>query len=492
MPCAGRTLGHKPQREPILQNPSSMPDLDAPPPAPPAGGDSALAQVSSDIKAVQQQALATQRTIDQLQAQHEAPAHADTWSTTTVLSAAGWGVASALTLAIVFLVWRSRSKPPAPAHAATRDAVTSDFGDDPISMFALKKTAQEEEISQWAPQPETAEDRISDWGAIPLVHGEPAPTFDLQAATSEVSRVRTTLAQRRQERALQRERDAQQLREAAQQAAESALMATPPDVSHKGVWVPDLDLSQDIIAQAPPAPPAPPPAAPEQASIPVQDPFTEPATDSVPMAHTVPPQTQLETPPMNIKTRDADPVKAPTYRPPAARNSDPVNVHAVKLALAHEAEAKALWADARALAQEALASPDAALNAQAQATLGRLAHKMQSEGDTAVPAMPPSVPSPPLVQAPPPIAALAQEPEPLIALEEDVYAVKLALAQESEAIELWDEARELAEEVLASPDPALTAQAKALLAEIAQKLDAIAQDGIAFDVGSDSGAPKRR
>lgn len=68
-----------------------MPDLDAPPPAPPAEGDAALAQVASDIKVVQQQALATQRTIDQLQAQHEAPAHADTWSTTTVLSAAGWG-----------------------------------------------------------------------------------------------------------------------------------------------------------------------------------------------------------------------------------------------------------------------------------------------------------------------------------------------------------------------------------------------------------------
>jgi hypothetical protein len=139
-----------------------------------------------------------------------------------------------------------------------------------------------------------------------------------------------------------------------------------------------------------------------------------------------------------------------------------------------------------------LASPDATLNAQAQATLQRLAHKMESQGDTAVSAMPPSVPPPPLVQVPPPAAALAQEPEPLIALEEDVYAVKLALAQESAAIELWDEARELAEEVLASPDPALTAQAKALLAEIVQALDAIAQDSIAFDVAVDVSTPRRR
>ena len=482
MPCAGRALGREPQCEPILQNPSSMPDLDAPPPAPPAGGDAVLAQVASDIKAVQQQALATQRTIDQLQAQQEAPAHATTWSTPMVLSASGWGVAAALTMAVVFLVWRSRSRPVTPAHVAARDAVTSDFGDDPISMFALKKAVQEEEISQWGPQPETAEDRISDWGAIPLVHGEPAPTFDLQAATSEVSRVRTTLAQRRQERALQRERDAQQLREAAQQAAESALVATPLEVPHKSAWVPDLDLSQDIIAQA----------APEQAPPPIQEPLPEPATDSAPPSHSLPPQTLLETPTMNTQTHDANSVKAPTYRPPAARHSDPVNVYAVKLALAHEAEAKALWADARALAQEALASPDATLNAQAQATLQRLAHKMESQGDTAVSAMPPSVPPPPLVQVPPPAAALAQEPEPLIALEEDVYAVKLALAQESAAIELWDEARELAEEVLASPDPALTAQAKALLAEIAQALDAIAQDSIAFDVAVDVSTPRRR
>lgn len=485
MPCAGRALGREPHREPILQNSSSMPDPDTSPPAPPVGGGAALAQVASDIKVVQQQALATQRTIDQLQAQQEAPAYANTWPSTTVLSATGWGVASALTFAIVFLVWRSRSRPVTPSHAVATDAVTSDFGDDSISMVALKKTVQEEEISQWAPQPETAEDRISDWGAIPLVHAAPAPAFDLQAATSEVTRVRKTLAQRRQERALQRERDARQLREAAQQANESALVVTPPDVPHKSAWVPDLDLSQDMIDHAPLA------AAPEQTPIPVQEPSTEPATDSVLTAHTLQPQTLLETPPMNTQTREANPLKAPTHTPLAGPNSTPVNVHAVKLALAHEAEAMALWADARALAQEALASPDAALNTQAQATLQRLTHKMQPEGDAAVSAMQPPVP-PPLLEAPPPVAEVVQEPESLLALQEDVYAVKLALAQESEAIELWDEARELAEEVLASPDPALTAQAKALLAEIAQKLDAIAQDSIAFDVGVDASTPRRR
>lgn len=43
------------------------------------------------------------------------------------------------------------------------------------------------------------------------------------------------------------------------------------------------------------------------------------------------------------------------------------------------------------------------------------------------------------------------------------YSITLALAEESEALELWTEARELASEVLQSTDPVLQAQAQALL-----------------------------
>lgn len=51
------------------------------------------------------------------------------------------------------------------------------------------------------------------------------------------------------------------------------------------------------------------------------------------------------------------------------------------------------------------------------------------------------------------------------------YVVKLALARESAAVELWEEARELIDEVLESGIPLLQAQARALLVTIAQRQD---------------------
>ena len=52
---------------------------------------------------------------------------------------------------------------------------------------------------------------------------------------------------------------------------------------------------------------------------------------------------------------------------------------------------------------------------------------------------------------------------------DNAYAVKLALAHEAAAVDLWDEARELLHEVLETDDPTLQAQAHTLLATIAQR-----------------------
>lgn len=469
-PVAGPALGREPHREPILPNPSSTSDPVAQPPAPLGGGDAAWARIATDLKTVQQQALATQRALDQLQAQQEAPAHSSVWPVGMVLQVGGWSLAVALVLGAAFLAWRTRRRPVPAAKPAASDSMTSDFADDPISMLELQQTVQEEEISQWAPQPETAEDLVSDWGSIPLVRPDPTTTFDLEAATSEVTRVRKTLAQRRHERALQRERDARLLREAAARAEDAALALQLQEVPHTGFWVPDLDLSREIDAQLLAAPAAEPTPAPE--------PFTEPNPAFVPALQDLLPQTPVETPPMNTHAPVAELAPAPTPEPMEAPDTTPADVYAVKLALAHESEAVELWDEASALAEEALASPDAAQRTEAQATLQRLALKIQSEqhGADAVPAAP----------APAPALDVPTTPETLPEPPQDVYAVKLALAQESAAVELWDEARDLAEEVLDSPDPVLTAQARALLAEIAQALDALAQDSVAFDDGSNA------
>jgi hypothetical protein len=461
----------------ILQNPSSTPDPAAPPPAPPGGSDAAWAQVASDLKAVQQQALATQRAIDQLQAQQEAQAHASGWPVSMVLPAAGgWGVAAVLVLAAALLAWRLRRRSAASAQPIAHDSMTSDLADDPNSMMELQQTVQEQEISQWAPEPVTKEDLASDWGAIPLVRADPVTTFDLEAATGEVTRVRQTLAQRRHERALQRERDARLLREAAERAEDAALAIKLQAVPHRGSWVPDLDLSQDIDAQEPAAPGLAQ-VKPVGAIEPSTGPLTDPNSESVPAPQPMAPLSPVEIPPMNTYALEADPVAAQSPAPLAVPDNTPVDVYAVKLALAHESEAIELWVEASALAEEALAAPDAALRTQAQATLQRLALKIQLEeqGDDGVSAAAALTPAAAPVGEVPPISEPQPEPQ------EDVYAVKLALAQESEAVELWDEARELAEEVLASPDPALIAQAQALLTAIAQKLDTMAQDSMPFD-----------
>ncbi len=460
-----------------MQNPTFAADPVAPPAAP--HGDAAWEQVASELKTVQQQALATQQSIRQLQAQQEASAPAKAWQAGVALPAGGWAVGAVLVVgAALLLVWRSRRRSAAPVRHALSDTMASDFYGHSSSMMALQQTVQKEEISQWAtgPETETEEVRVSDWGAIALMQPDLAPTFDLEAATNEVSRVRKTLAQRREERALQRERDARLLRDAAERAEEAALVTRLQAVPHRGSWVPDLDLSQDIAAHEPAAPVAVP--------EPIIEPVTEPITESTPTPTPQPPlpPAPVEILPMNTHTLESEPVAAPSPAPQAEPDNTPVDVYAVKLALAHESEAIELWAEAHALAEEVLASPDGALRTQAQEMLQRLGLQIQAQEQGANP----------VTVAPAPAQDVPQIPEPSPEPQEDVYAVKLALAQESEAIELWDEARELAEEVLASPDPTLTAQAQALLVEIQQKLDAIAQDSISFDSALDASKPGGR
>jgi hypothetical protein len=467
-----------------LQNQPSAADTTDVPPNLQGGVDVAWAQVAADLKTVQQQALATQRAIDQLQSHQEAPSNNTLWPVSMALPAGGWGVAGALVLvAVVLLAWRSLRKPVATAVPTDGESIASDFSDDPVSMMELQQPVQEGEVSQWATQVETEEDLVSDWGSIPLVRQDPATTFDLEAATNEVTRVRKTLAERRAERALQLERDAQLRREAAKHAEEAALASKLQAEQHRGAWVPDLDLSQDFDVPAAVVPVAVPEPEPEPLNEPLAAPLLAPEPPL--------PPAPLENPPMNTYAQEPEaadtlsPNQQAVGSPPPAPIREPdtpaLNIYAVKLALAHESEAIALWDEAHELAEEVLGSPDAVLRAQAQATLQRLAVKMQGEEESAHAVLTVSAPAPApalgleVPQIPPP------EPEP----QQDMYAVKLALAHESEAIELWDEARELAEEVLASPDPVLIAQAQALLAQIQQKLDDIAQDSIPFDPALD-------
>ncbi|MFZ2307293.1 MAG: hypothetical protein WAW73_08480 [Rhodoferax sp.] len=90
-------------------------------------------------------------------------------------------------------------------------------------------------------------------------------------------------------------------------------------------------------------------------------------------------------------------------------------------------------------------------------------------------------PPPPLEPEPPP------EPEPELVFNpseqsestgEPDYAITLALAQESEALDLWPEARELANEVLESGNAQLRVQAQALLQRLDQLEHALALESL--------------
>jgi hypothetical protein len=62
------------------------------------------------------------------------------------------------------------------------------------------------------------------------------------------------------------------------------------------------------------------------------------------------------------------------------------------------------------------------------------------------------------------------------------FSITLALAQESEALEMWSEARALALEVLQSPDTLLHPQALALQQRAKEKLEEIALDSKLMDI----------
>jgi hypothetical protein len=73
------------------------------------------------------------------------------------------------------------------------------------------------------------------------------------------------------------------------------------------------------------------------------------------------------------------------------------------------------------------------------------------------------------------------EPESQHAVGPD-YAVTFALAQESETLELWNEARELAEEALGTSDAAMREKVLALIQRMDTKTQEIAQDSQLLDI----------
>ena len=405
---------------------TTLPEPTAPLPgaSAPAAGASQFDRMQAELKAVQQQALATQQSLQQLEARKPVDAYSAITSHLpgfSTVDSAVLGVGSALVLAAVVIwgyVWQrprthwidagARRMPvPQPQAAAAPTAPPS----AQPSQIPLGET------EGWAPS--TASGEFSTHGfepsTSPFARHEPNMAFDSEAAASEVMRVRKSLAEKREARAHFLERED----------------AVDPDLD------PDLDLDLDLDEVPPPA------AALQPAPEPKHEPAPEPDALDLDLDLDVAP----------------DPWRQPGESTPGTGDAQPGDAIHFSLAL-----------------EDYGVQPEPAPEPDLQPPYAALDMDLTPEAVVEIEAV---AEAPPVQTTP----AYAPEPDPELVLEVEHqppatgaktydYTITMALAEESAALELWTEARDLAAEVLASDNAALVAQAQALL----ERLNQLEQD----------------
>jgi hypothetical protein len=387
--------------------------------------------MQAELKAVQQQALATQQALQELDARKPVDAYSAISSTLpgfSTVDGAVLGVGSALALTGLVVWWYvwyrpstrwshvgAQHRPTPPTHKAAPPAAAQPAQESPAPIS---------ETLGWSAS--TASGEFSTHGfepSSPFARQEPNVAFDSEAAASEVMRVRKSLAEKREARAhfLEREDATDSARGPdADLDLDLDLGEVPPpadrawlDITVAPVRKPDAALATSAAAQPEPEPEldldldldlAPDPwrqpgesaagshhAQADDAihfSLPLEDygvqPQPAPQPDIQPLyelAMDLSPEavTEDEPPvpsaPVNRPKREIAPVSALATSTPGAKGYD----YTITMALAQESAALELWAESRDLATEVLASDDAALVAQAQALLERL---NQLEQDT--------------------------------------------------------------------------------------------------------------
>ena len=320
-----------PHREPHLLTSETLSAAPVPPASAAVGFDASLDRVEAELKAIKAQAQATHDALERLKRQDAGESHTEVAGdglASPVLDWVLWGGCALLLLAAA-LLWSRRTRRPPHLHT-----------EGPITVI---------------PEPDKF---YGDSVAPPVLDGDdpdpwvppkaPDQVFDLEAAASEVARVRKTLAERRRARALQREEDVQKLKELVLQA--QSIPLAPMDIPLWQDDEPKNEPQNEPNHELSDAPVEPLPAAMD---LPLELPET------------------LEEAPVPVL------VPAPAADVPIPEFED--NLHhtmeqdyAITLALAHESEAVDLWDEARELATEVLESSNPGLKEQANALLARL------------------------------------------------------------------------------------------------------------------------
>jgi len=231
------TIIRRSRVHPMLSTTPSLPASSTLPLSDSAGGTSAWDRLESDIKALQQQALTTQKAIQQLQAREPGSpldaVQSELPSLPTVDSTAV-GVAAVLGLTVAVLWWYLWVRPQNRLH----ESLGTGAGD--AATFAAIRAQPCGLVPLNNPPPEDPDSLFA--------RRDPNPGFDSEAAASEVVRVRKSLAEKREARALLRERDE------VGDAEPSVRAWLDGDAPHTldGVLV-----TSGPIPMVPPAPPAP-------------------------------------------------------------------------------------------------------------------------------------------------------------------------------------------------------------------------------------------
>ena len=309
-----------------------------------------MERLESDIHALKLQALATQKSIQQLQT-HEPANPLQTVQSAfpglpSGLDGTVVGVAAALGLILALAWWYLWYRPQTRLNKTVARRAEAH---QPTPKTATLST-QTAAYAPPAPASTLADDVLDSYFA----RNDPDMGFDSEAAAGEVVRVRRSLADKREARTQQQEIE-----------REEASRPTPKP--HAVVDItraePEMVLDLELDLEPDPEPASAQLAVPVPESVPAPEPdFTaEPE-----------PELELEPVPINLLEPMPMPMPQPDLELQPEQPFLPQTDFSITLALAEESEALELWPEARELATEVLDSSDAILCTKAQALLARL------------------------------------------------------------------------------------------------------------------------
>nr|WP_295785471.1 hypothetical protein [Rhodoferax sp.] len=411
-----RVATHPPHGETNLPSTSTLPEPSNQPQSPsatasvtaPAGGR--LDRMQTEVQALQQQAQATQQSIKKLQAREstdplntilsDLPAGVSSVDSTML------GIGSGLVLAAVIVWWYVWHRPrtrwiDAPPATAKEPPISTrgPLSERNLSLHAPSSTqppniAVHEDALAWADPNTVSGDTTQPFesGHSPFARHEPNMEFDPEVAASEVTRVRKSLAEKREARAQLQDRE-DSVSAALDLDLDLYVDDTPAPTATETpsvrAWL-DREIASKAFVAPAPAPEESVSFSLAQDTGPVE-PEPEPEPDLEPPAEEAPLEMELVLEAESLSAPLSEPLQEPEPQlalvsesipmpmehesglTPAPHESGSKNYDfTITLALAQESATLELWTEARDLASEVMESDDPKLVSEALSLLERL------------------------------------------------------------------------------------------------------------------------